>query len=81
MGANKSKACAHESVGNFKPMADQGGEMEAVYCGEWDCGWAATFSPFITFCKYPTPGFANTCAVKCSISGITRIGATFTDPH
>lgn len=23
----------------------------------------------------------HTCAVKCSISGITRIGATFTDPH
>lgn len=30
MGANKS----NEFVGNFKPVADQGGKREAINCGE-----------------------------------------------
>lgn len=84
---NKEKAWAqgHEHVGNFKPrLAGLKRKREAANHGgrvEVGLGISSQYSPFISFYKGPTVGFANTCVMKCCISGITRIGTIFTDPH
>lgn len=80
---NKEKAWAqgHEYVGNLaglkrkREAANHGGRVEV------GLGISSQYSLFIRSYKGPTVGFANTCVMKCSVSGITRIGAIFTGPH